>query len=320
MWLITGGLGYIGAHVADEFLTGGKEVVVFDSGVNGFKHRLEFLQKKHNREIPLVISDIRDIAMFERTLEYFQPKGIVHTAALKSVEESYLHRDEYFDVNAAATRTMLESLSVYGIRNFIFSSSAAVYGSPNLIEPLKETEETKPVSPYGLSKLAAENEVIKFSNTRGNNGTSLRFFNVIGTGSPQLLDKSSGNIVPKVIEDIKNRRPPVIFGNDYPTPDGTCIRDYVDVRDVARAHLAVATNKTLLPQALNVGTGQGKSVREMIRLIGKSLGLNDVDTIEADRRMGDPSFICADVSLIRETLGFKSSKSVEEGIASLFTS
>jgi UDP-glucose 4-epimerase len=174
-----------------------------------------------------------------------------------------------------------------------------------------------PISPYGASKLAAEGEVNKFLAIQGNHGTSLRFFNVIGTAAPELMDNSVENLVPIVINKLKAGRSPVIFGTDYPTPDGTCIRDYVDVRDVARAHLAAAKSETL-PAVMNVGTGRGASVREVIKLVCESAALNNVIPIEADRRSGDPASLCADVTLINKEIGFEEQHSIEASIKSLF--
>ena len=181
-------------------------------------------------------------------------------------------------------------ISKHGIKNFIFSSTAAVYGAPNHSNPIKEDDPKSPISPYGASKLAAEGEVNKFLSIPGNHGTSLRFFNVVGTAAPELLDNSVENLVPIVINKLKAGQPPVIYGTDYPTLDGTCIRHYVDVRDIACAHLAAADASGVLPKAMNVGTGRGGSVREVIKLVCEAAGRTDVAAIETDRREGDPAF------------------------------
>jgi UDP-glucose 4-epimerase len=191
----------------------------------------------------------------------------------------------------------LELISKHSIRNFIFSSTAAVYGAP---------------------KLAAEGEVDKFLAIPGNHGTSLRFFNVVGTAAPELLDNSVENLIPIVINKLKAGQPPVIYGTDYPTPDGTCIRDYVDVRDIAGAHLAAADSIAQLPLAMNVGTGRGGSVLEVIKLVCDAAGKSDVVADEKDRRAGDPAFLCADVSLSKSAIGFSSKYSLEASTGSLF--
>ena len=318
LWLLTGGAGYIGSHVADEFLASGKDVVIYDSLYQGLESRIEYLRKKYNKEIPLIVADIRDIDTFVKTLDQYKPYGIVHTAALKAVGESMEKPDEYFEVNFHATTKMLELIAAHNIHHFIFSSTAAAYGAPDHSNPIKEDDEKNPISPYGASKLAAEGEVNKFLARPGNHGTSLRFFNVVGTADPELLDNSVENLVPIVINKLKAGQPPVIYGTDYPTPDGTCIRDYVDVRDIARAHLAAADSPATLPLAMNVGTGRGVSVREVIELVCAAAGESDVVADERERRAGDPAFLCADVSLINSAIGFSSKNSLEASAASLF--
>ena len=317
-WLLTGGAGYIGSHVADEFLASGKDVVIYDSLYQGLESRIEYLRKKYNKEIPLIIADIRDSETFVKTLEQYKPYGIVHTAALKAVGESMEKPDEYFEVNFHATTKMLALAASHNIHHFIFSSTAAVYGAPDHSNPIKEDDPKNPISPYGASKLAAEAEVNKFLATPGNHGTSLRFFNVVGTTAPELLDNSVENLVPIVINKLKAGLSPVIYGTDYPTPDGTCVRDYVDVRDIARAHLAAADFEGALPLAMNVGTGRGGSVREVIKLVSEAAGRSDVVAIEEGRRAGDPAFLCADVRQIMDALRFKTTYSLDASTESLF--
>jgi UDP-glucose 4-epimerase len=304
IWLITGGAGYIGSHVADAFLSNGKEVVLYDSLYQGLESRVEYLRKKHNKEIPLIVADIRDTAKFEEVLTTYTPYGVIHTAALKAVGESMEKPDEYFEVNHHATTKMLEVITKHQIKNFIFSSTAAVYGAPDHANPIKEDDLKNPISPYGASKLAAEGEINQFLSVPGNRGTSLRFFNVIGTAAPELMDNSVENLVPIVINKIKAGQSPVIYGTDYPTPDGTCIRDYIDVRDISDAHLAVADFDEVLPPAMNVGTGRGASVREIVEFVCNASGRSKVITSEEARRVGDPALLCADVSLIKSAIGF----------------
>ena len=317
-WLITGGAGYIGSHVADTFLSNGKEVVIYDSLYQGLKSRIEYLQEKHNKEIPLIDADIRDTAKFDEILATNKPYGIIHTAALKAVGESMEKPDEYFEVNHLATRNILGLASKHGIKNFIFSSTAAVYGAPNNSNPIKEDDTKNPISPYGSSKLVAENEVSKFLALAGVRGTSLRFFNVVGTAASELADNSVENLVPIVINKLNADQHPVVFGSDYPTPDGTCVRDYVDVRDIARAHLAAADADAILPFAFNVGTGEGASVLEVIKLITRIAGRPEIHNSLLGRRDGDPAILCADISLIRNSLGFKTKFSLQASIESLF--
>ena len=316
IWLITGGTGYVGSHIADLFLANDKKIVIYDSLHQGLESRVEYLREKHKTDVPLIVADIRDSDKFEEVLTTYRPYGVIHAAALKAVGESMEKPDEYFEVNFHATSKMLELLKRHDIHNFIFSSTAAVYGSPEHSNPIKEDDPKNPISPYGASKLAAEGEVNKFLATPGNQGTSLRFFNVIGTAAPELMDNSVENLVPIVINKLKAGQSPVIFGTDYPTPDGTCIRDYVDVRDVARAHLAAAKSETL-PAVMNVGTGRGASVREVIKLVCEA-AKNNLKAIEADRRSGDPASLCADVTLINREIGFVAEYSIEASVKSLF--
>ena len=318
VWLITGGAGYIGSHVADEFLANGKDVVIYDSLYQGLESRVEYLRKKHNKEIPLIVADIRDTTKLNEVLTTYKPYGIIHTAALKAVGESMEKPDEYFEVNFHATTKMLELASQHGIKNFIFSSTAAVYGSPDHSNPIKEDDPKNPISPYGASKLAAESEVNKFLAIPGNHGTSLRFFNVVGTAAPELLDNSVENLVPIVINKLKAGEAPVIYGTDYPTPDGTCVRDYVDVRDIARAHLAAADFTGTVPLAINVGTGKGGSVKEVIKLVTEAFSRRDIVAIDVGRRTGDPTFLCADVTLLETWNGFRSIYPLDASTGSLF--
>jgi UDP-glucose 4-epimerase len=320
VWLITGGAGYIGCHVADAFLASGKDVVIYDSLYQGLESRIEYLRKQYNKEIPLIVADIRDTAKFDEVLTTYKPYGIIHTAALKAVGESMEKPDEYFEVNLHATTKILELVSRHGIKNFIFSSTAAVYGAPDHSNPIKEDDPKNPISPYGASKLTAEGEVNKFLAIPGNHGTSLRFFNVVGTAAPELLDNSVENLVPIVINKLKAGEPPVIYGTDYPTPDGTCVRDYVDVRDIAGAHLAAADFEGALPLAMNVGTGRGASVREVVDLVCAAAELSAAPVEDKGRRAGDPASLCADVNLLHKTTGFSATYSLRESTESLFRS
>jgi UDP-glucose 4-epimerase len=318
IWLITGGSGYVGSHIADLFLANNKKIVIYDSLHQGLESRIGYLREKHKTDVPFIVADIRDTVKFEEVLTTYKPYGVIHAAALKAVGESMEKPHEYFEVNFHTTSKLLELLKKHNIHNFIFSSTAAVYGSPEHSNPIKEDDLKNPISPYGASKLAAEGEVNKFLAIPGNQGTALRFFNVIGTAAPELMDNSVENLVPIVINKLKAGQPPVIFGTDYSTPDGTCIRDYVDVRDVARAHL-VAADSAAIPAVMNVGTGRGASVREVIKLVCEAAALDDVIATETERRSGDPAFLCADVTLINNEIGFVAQHSIEASVKSLFS-
>lgn len=318
-WLITGGAGYIGAHIADAFLNDGKRVIIYDSLYRGLESRIDYLRNKHKKEIPLIVADIRDRSSLTAAIQEYRPEGVIHTAALKSVGESMNNPNEYFEVNHEATKSLIEVISSNGVHHLIFSSTAAVYGTPNHSNPVKEDNPKNPISPYGASKLAAENEVNQFLERPGNLGTSLRFFNVIGVAAQELLDNSVENLIPIVIGKLKSGQAPSIYGTDYATPDGTCIRDYVDVRDVARAHLMAANSNSMLPLSMNIGTGQGASVREVIQLLCTSLNQTEIKPIELGRRAGDSVSLIADVSLISSALDFRTAFSLNDGIEALFS-
>ncbi len=317
-WLLTGGAGYIGAHIADEFICAGKSVVIYDSLYQGLESRITYLRTKHNLDIPLIKADIRDYNEIEGVIQKYKIDGIVHTAALKAVGESMEKPGEYFEVNLTATNELIDIAKRNNVKKFIFSSTAAVYGSPDSMDPCKEDGPKAPISPYGDSKYQAEAKVTAFINTPGNHGTSLRFFNVVGTAAPELLDNSVENLVPIVLGKLNTGKAPEIFGTDYPTADGTRIRDYVDVRDIARAHLAAADATQPLPPALNIGTSRGASVREIIKLVLEATNKSDTQVIESPRRAGDPAFLCADINLAKSAMGFTSKYSLEESIRSLF--
>jgi UDP-glucose 4-epimerase len=317
-WMITGGAGYIGAHIADLLISAGKEVLIYDSLYRGLSSRVNYLENRHKKRIPFVISDIRNTEVFSRTIDEFQPDGVIHAAALKSVAESMENPKEYFEVNYHATSNILEILLAKDVHNFIFSSSAAVYGSPPHSLPVDEEQPTNPISPYGSSKLAAEGSVNDFLSKPGKRGTSLRFFNVVGTAAPELIDNSTENLVPIVVNKIRQGLPPVVFGTNYETSDGTCVRDYVDVRDVAMAHLSLIHSASPLPIALNIGSGTGGSVRQIIDLIKKHMGREDIEVIEAARRLGDSAFLCANVELANAYLKSSTRISLENSIESIF--
>lgn len=316
-WLITGGAGYVGAHVADHFLSRGHDVVIYDSLCHGLQSRIQFLEKKHQKKIPFVKADIRETNSLENSFKTHQPDGVIHAAALKSVSDSIDNPELYFDVNYVATKNLLAVMMEFSVGRMIFSSTAAVYGSPLGKFLVEESDKTIPISPYGASKLAAEKEVTKFLKQSGNSGASLRFFNVIGTAKKELRDNSVDNLVPIILDSLKKKVPPVIFGTNYPTPDGTCIRDYVDVRDVAKAHFLVASHEGTLPYTLNVGTGEGHSVREVISQIIQEAGYSNVEVMEKSRREGDPASLCADTSKFQEIMNEPPDFTLRDSVSSL---
>ena len=316
-WLITGGAGYVGSHIADRFLADGKDVVIYDSFYNGSEIRIDYLKHKYGKNIPVIRADIRDSETLATSLERERPIGVIHTAALKSVSESVQNPDQYFNVNFEATRNLMEVMERFEVNRVVFSSTAAVYGSPSIKGAVTEDYPCDPLSAYGESKLAAENEIAKFLKKMGNVGTSLRFFNVVGTAAPKLSDDSAENLIPIVFNKLSQGETISIFGTNYPTHDGTCVRDYVDVRDIANAHLAVANAEGSLPIVMNVGTGVGLSVRDVISRIAVAAGISAIHVEGVEPRAGDTASITADVSLIERSLGFKSEYDFESSIKSL---
>jgi UDP-glucose 4-epimerase len=313
-WLITGGAGYIGSHVADVFLDDQKNVVIYDSLLSGQASRISHLEEKYRKRISLIVADIRDANAFEIAIRDSNPSGVVHAAALKSVPESFQIPKKYLEVNSVATASILNLSIRHNVEKFIFSSSASVYGSPQHDSAITEDEPIRPQSPYGASKSYAESKLEECLSQNEIIGTSLRYFNVIGSASRELRDLSRANLVPIVLNRILNGLPPIIFGKDYPTLDGTCVRDYVDVRDVARAHLAAANSSRKLPPAVNIGTGLGSSVLEVISLILDLTSRTSLTPIIQQRRHGDPAALFANVLLAKESIGFKSRFNLIESI------
>jgi UDP-glucose 4-epimerase len=298
-WLVTGGAGYIGAHVVGALARAGEGVVVLDDLSTGRAERLD-------DAVPLTVGSVLDAAVLAELLHERPVTGIVHTAAKKQVGESVAHPLDYYRENVTGLQTVLEAAVAAGVRDFVFSSSAAVYGAPDVAEVTERTEPA-PVSPYGQTKLVGEWLVRSVAAAHPLRYVSLRYFNVAGAARPELADLGIFNLVPMVFGRLTAGTPPVIFGADYDTPDGTCIRDYIHVGDIASAHLAAArylrdTEGGNL--VLNVGRGKGVSVREMIDTILEITGYQDLRPKVTDRRPGDPARVVARADRIRSALGW----------------
>lgn len=231
-WLITGGAGYIGAHVARSMAAAGERVVVLDDLSTGVADRLP-------AEIPLVRGSLLDRGLVDRTLAGHGITGVVHLAAKKQVGESVEQPLMYYRENVHGLTVLLEAVVAARVRRFLFSSSAAVYGVPD-VELITERTPAVPINPYGETKLAGEWLVRATGRSHSIATGCLRYFNVAGAGRPDLADTGVFNIIPMFFDRISRGEAPRIFGADYPTPDGTCVRDYIHVADLAEAHLATA--------------------------------------------------------------------------------
>ncbi|MFH8366917.1 UDP-glucose 4-epimerase GalE [Streptomyces sp. NPDC018031] len=311
-WLITGGAGYIGAHVVRVMAEAGERVAVLDDLSTGVPGRLP-------AGVPLVTGSTLDRALLDRTLADLGVTGVVHLAARKQVAESVEQPLRYYRENVHGLTVLLEAVAAAGIGRFLFSSSAAVYGTPD-VDLVTEDLTCAPVNPYGETKLAGEWLVRAAGAAHGISTACLRYFNVAGAARPELADTGVSNIVPMMFERVTGGEPPRIFGDDYPTPDGTCVRDYIHVEDLASAHLAVA--RRLAEPAgsgdltVNIGTGQGVSVREMAGLILEVTGRTGLVPRVEPRRAGDPARVVGSTELIGKELGWSARHGVRAMVES----
>ena len=295
-WLVTGGAGYIGLHVVRALREAGDDVLVLDDLSNG---RPELV------EAPLVPGDVGDAPLLDRLFRENEVRGVVHLAARKRVGESVADPLLYYRENVTKLVPLLEAMCRAGVGTMVFSSSAAVYGSPD-VELVTESTPTAPLSPYGETKLVGEWLVRSVAAAHGLRFALLRYFNVAGAGAPELADAGVSNLIPMVFERIAGGERPRLFGDDYPTPDGSCIRDFIHVSDVADAHVAALRHldrggENLL---LNVGRGDGASVRQVLDVVADVTGL-PTDPEVLPRRPGDPPRVVASDDAIRRVLGWE---------------
>ncbi|MFF4830851.1 UDP-glucose 4-epimerase GalE [Streptomyces sp. NPDC001315] len=314
-WLITGGAGYIGAHVVRAMTEAGERAVVYDDLSTGIAERVP-------DGVPLVVGSTLDEVLLARTLADHDVTGVVHLAAKKQVGESVDLPLLYYRENLEGLRILLQAVTAARVPSFVFSSSAAVYGMPDSAAGRGDlvTEETPcvPMSPYGETKLAGEWLVRATGRATGLSTASLRYFNVAGAASPELADVGVFNLIPMVFEKLTEKAPPRIFGDDYPTPDGTCVRDYIHVVDLAEAHVSAARALRAAPGrdlTLNIGRGEGVSVREMIDRINAVTGYDRPPTV-TPRRPGDPARVVASADRIATELGWKAKHDVQDMITS----
>ena len=306
--LVTGGAGYIGAHVAAELLKAGYSVRVYDDFSNGLHKRVDGSFRD------IVEGDILDREKLIQAMHGVD--AVIHLAAKKAVEESVNNPLKYYENNVGGTLNLLAAMSLKGVKKIVFSSSAAVY-SPNDKDAVEETDPTVPLSPYGATKLLSEELITTVGNAEQISHISLRYFNVVGAAIPAFGDNSKDNLVPKVFLALKNGKRPQIYGTDYPTPDGTCIRDYIHVQDLALAHVAALkkTESGFVSAIYNVGSGNGYSVREMMNQISATLG-KDINPEESPARAGDSPKLIASTAKIERELGWKPKATLKEMIDS----
>ncbi|MEU7037573.1 UDP-glucose 4-epimerase GalE [Streptomyces sp. NPDC046237] len=313
-YLITGGAGYIGSHVVRAMTQAGERVVVLDDLSTGYEERVP-------EGVPLVVGSTLDREVLDRTIAEHGVTGVVHLAAKKQVGESVEQPLHYYRENVLGLTVLLEAVAAAGVRNVLFSSSAAVYGMPD-VDLVTEETPCLPLSPYGETKLAGEWLVRAAGKAHGISTACLRYFNVAGAATPELADTGVFNLVPMVFERLDAGEAPRIFGDDYATPDGTCVRDYIHVEDLADAHLVAARKLAEWAAAgeprdltVNIGRGEGVSVTEMIDLINEITG-HSAAPVVTPRRPGDPARVVASADRIATELGWKARHDVRDMIDS----
>jgi UDP-glucose 4-epimerase len=311
-WLVTGGAGYIGSHVVRELQLAGFQPVVCDDFSAGLHSRVP-------QDVPVVEGDIADTKALRAAFTKFGVTGVIHLAAKKAAGESVDLPLYYYKENVTGLQSVLGAMVDSGIDNFVYSSSAAVYGTPQS-NPVKESEPLNPESPYGETKVIGEWLAKDLATSNALNWVSLRYFNVAGAGSDDLGDNSVNNLIPMVFQALEIGGRPKIFGADYPTPDGTCIRDYIHVVDLAGAHVAAVkkceTGRANL--AINVGRGSGVSVQEVMDSIAGVIG-RDISPEVVSRRAGDPPATFADVELGETELGWSAQRDLHDMVSSAWS-
>jgi UDP-glucose 4-epimerase len=309
-WMVTGGAGYIGAHIVRAFRERGLGSVVLDdlsSGHRGFVPD----------DVPFVEGSILDTDLVRGTLREHEVVGVVHVAGFKYAGVSVRRPLHTYDQNVTGTVSVLRAMQDAEVDKVVFSSSAATYGTPD-VDTVTERTAVAPESPYGESKLIGEWLLRDQEVAAGLSHTSLRYFNVVGSGTTELYDSSPHNLFPLVLEALLEGRTPQINGDDYPTPDGTCVRDYVHVADLARSHVAAAralTEGTSLERVYNLGSGDGVSVRQIMDAMARVTAIDFTPEIRP-RRPGDPARIVASGELAARDLDWRMRHTLDEMVSS----
>ncbi len=310
-WLVTGGAGYIGSHVVRALNDAGLQAVVLDNLVTGLRRFVP-------PGIPIVEADICDTPAVERALREHECTGIIHVAGYKYAGVSVSRPLHTYTQNVTGMVSVLAAAQAAGVNKVVYSSSASVYGTPD-VELVTEDAALRPESPYGETKLIGEWLLADEHKARPDFlGVSLRYFNVVGSGTDEVWDLSPHNLFPIVIERLLDGTTPRINGTDYPTPDGTCVRDYVHVADLAISHVAAAkalgSGKSLRP-AYNLGSGSGLSVRQIMDTMAEVTGIDFTPDI-GPRRAGDPARIVANGDLAAADLDWAMRHDIRQMAAS----
>ena len=312
-WLVTGGAGYIGSHVTRALLDAGLTPVVLDDLSTGFRRFVP-------ESVAFVEASILDRATIEKAITEHQVEGVIHLAGYKFAGVSVDRPLHTYEQNVEGTARLLEAVVNTGVKNFVFSSSAATFGTPD-VDLVTEETPTLPESPYGETKLIGEWLIRDVARTHGLNQTSLRYFNVVGSGSDDLYDTSPHNLFPLVFDALANGRTPRINGTDYATPDGTCVRDYVHVADLAHSHV-VAAQKLAAGERLapiyNLGSGSGSSVKQIMDAVRVVTGIDFTPEI-GPRRPGDPARIVATGELASRDLEWTMRNSLIDMVTSAWS-
>jgi UDP-glucose-4-epimerase GalE len=306
--LVVGGAGYIGSHTAHALRRRGHEVIIYDNLVAGHKQLAEGFE--------LIVADVADRAKLNQVLP--RVDAVMHFAAHAYVGESVANPRKYFQNNVLDGLTLLHAVLDANVRKFVFSSSCATYGVPSKV-PITEDMPQFPVNPYGVTKLIFEQALKSYSPAYGLNYVSLRYFNAAGADENGLvgeIHKPETHLIPSAFEAIRGERPALdIFGDKYPTPDGTCVRDYIHVSDLAEGHVqALEYLDAGSSIAINLGTGRGHSIREVLATI-KSVTGREVPSRTAPARPGDPPELVADPTRAEKVLGWKAKRSLEQIVA-----
>ena len=298
--LVTGGAGYVGAHACKALAVRGYRPIVYDNLVYGHEAAVKWG--------PLEIGDIADRSRLDAVMTQYRPQAVMHFAAFTYVGESVADPGKYYRNNVAGTLSLLEAVRDHDIGKMVFSSTAAVYGTPDMV-PIAETAAKAPINPYGLSKWTSEQMIADFGAAHGLRSAVLRYFNAAGADPDGELGEChdpESHLVPLAMQAVTGHGPALtLFGDDYPTPDGTCIRDYIHVADLADAHLKALDrlDRRDGADAFNLGTGHGISVRNVLDAVGRAAGKPVPHSI-GPRRAGDPAELVSDPAKANRELGW----------------